>query len=131
MFAVTKQNGLCMAMPDVCLTPAPPGPPVPVPYPNMAMPMLGNPATTKVLIVGMPALTKASKISISSGDEAGVAGGVMPGKIMGAAEFIAGSMTVNLEGHAAVRLSDPTKQNEGNCAGSVLSPSQAIVMIIS
>lgn len=131
MFAVTKQAGQCMAMPDVCKTPAPPGPPIPMPYPNIAMPMLGNPATLKVLIAGMPALTKASKITISNGDQAGVAGGVVSGKMMGAAEFTMGSMTVRLEGNPAVRLSDPTKQNEGNAIGSVLAPSQAVVMIMS
>lgn len=131
MFAVTKQAGQCMAMPDVCKTPAPPGPPIPIPYPNIAMPMMGNPATLKVLIAGMPALTKASKIIISNGDQAGVAGGVVSGKMMGAAEFTMGSMTVRLEGNPAVRLSDPTKQNEGNAIGSVLAPSQAVVMIMS
>lgn len=131
MFAVTKQAGQCMAMPDVCKTPAPPGPPIPIPYPNIAMPMMGNPATLKVLIAGMPALTKASKIAISSGDLGGVAGGVVSGKMMGAAEFTMGSMTVRLEGNPAVRLSDPTKQNEGNAIGSVLAPSQAVVMIMS
>lgn len=131
MFAVTKQAGQCMAMPDVCKTPAPPGPPIPIPYPNIAMPMMGNPATLKVLIAGMPALTKASKITISSGDLGGVAGGVVSGKMMGAAEFTMGSMTVRLEGNPAVRLSDPTKQNEGNAIGSVLVPSQAVVMIMS
>jgi uncharacterized Zn-binding protein involved in type VI secretion len=131
MFAVTKQNGQCMAMPDVCKTPAPPAPPIPIPYPNIAMPMMGNPATMKVLIAGMPALTKSSKISMSNGDQGGVAGGVVSGKIMGAAEFILGSMVVKLEGNPAVRLGDPTKQNEGNAVGSVLAPSQAVVMIMS
>jgi len=131
MFAVTKQNGQCMAMPDVCKTPAPPGPPVPIPYPNTAMPMMGNPATMKVLIAGMPALTKASKITMSNGDQGGVAGGAVSGKIMGAAEFIMGSMKVKLEGNPAVRLGDPTKQNEGNAVGSVLAPSQAVVMVMS
>ena len=131
MFAVTKQNGQCMAMPDVCKTPAPPAPPIPIPYPNIAMPMMGNPCTIKVLICGMPALTKASKIPMSNGNQAGVAGGVMSGKIMGATEFIMGSMAVKLEGNPAVKLGDPTKQNEGNAMGAVLAPSQAVVMIMS
>lgn len=131
MFAVTKQSGQCMAMPDVCKTPAPPAPPVPIPYPNIAMPMLGNPCTMKVLICGMPALSKASKITMSSGDEAGVAGGAMSGKMMGPCEFIMGSMKVMLEGNPAVRLSDPTKQNDGNAMGAVLAPSQAVVMILA
>jgi hypothetical protein len=29
--------GMSMAFPDVCLTPAPPAPPMPIPYPNIAM----------------------------------------------------------------------------------------------
>lgn len=131
MFAVTKQNGQCMAMPDVCKTPLPPAAPVPLPYPNIALPMLGNPATTKVLIAGMPALTKASKISISNGDQAGAAGGVMSSKIMGPTEFVSGSMKVKLEGNPALRLGDPTRQNDGNAIGAVLLPSQSTVMIMS
>lgn len=131
MFAVTKQGGQCMGMPDVCKTPAPPAPPVPIPYPNMAMPPMGNPATTKVLIGGMPALTKASNITLSSGDEPGVAGGVVSGKNMGPAEFVLSSMVVMLEGNPAVRLGDMTKHNDGNIVGSVLAPGQVIVMVMS
>lgn len=130
MFAVTKQNGQCMAMPDVCKTPAPPAPPIPIPYPNISMPMMGMPCTLKVLICGMPALTKASKISLSNGNQPGVAGGLVSGKIMGATEFILGSLKVKLEGNPAVKLGDPTKQNDGNAVGSVLVPSQAVVMIM-
>ncbi|TDY97876.1 UNVERIFIED_ORG: uncharacterized protein DUF4150 [Herbaspirillum seropedicae] len=131
MFAVTKQAGQCMAMPDVCNTPIPPAGPVPIPYPNIAMPMMGNPATTKVMISGMPALTKSSKITMSNGDQPGVNGGVVSGKIMGPAEFIMGSMKVKLEGNPAVRMGDTTKQNDGNAVGAVLVPSQVKVMIMS
>ncbi|MBN9359573.1 DUF4150 domain-containing protein [Herbaspirillum huttiense F1] len=131
MFAVTKQAGQCMAMPDVCNTPIPPAGPVPIPYPNIAMPMMGNPATTKVMISGMPALTKSSKITMSNGNQAGVNGGVVSGKIMGPAEFIMGSMKVKLEGNPAVRMGDTTKQNDGNAVGAVLVPSQVKVMIMS
>ncbi len=131
MFAVTKQNGQCMAMPDVCKTPVPPGAPVPMPYPNISMPMMGNPATLKVMICGMPALTKASKIPMSNGDQPGVAGGVASSKIMGPTEFILSSMKVKLEGNPAVRLGDTTKQNDGNAVGAVLAPSQAKVMVMS
>lgn len=130
MFAVTKENGQLMAMPDVCLTPAPPAPPVPVPYPNIGMPQMGNPVTTKVLINGMPALTKASKVSPTNGDQAGVNQGAVSGKIMGPAEFIMGSTKVKLEGNPAVFLGNMTKQNDGNAVGSVLAPSQNKVMIM-
>lgn len=131
MFAVTKENGQCMGMPDTCLTPAPPAPPVPTPYPNIAMPMMGNPATVKLLVHGMPALTKASKIPLSNGDQAGVSGGVASGKVMGEAEFVMSSQAVKFEGNFAVRLGDTTKQNGGNTVGNVLAPSQPVVMIMS
>ncbi|HAJ26544.1 MAG TPA: type VI secretion protein [Syntrophus sp. (in: bacteria)] len=130
MFAVTKENGQLMAMPDVCLTPAPPAPPIPVPYPNVGMPQMGNPVTTKVLINGMPALTKASKISPTNGDQGGVNQGAVSGKIMGPAEFVMGSTKVKLEGNPAVFLGNMTKQNDGNAVGSVLAPSQNKVMIM-
>lgn len=132
MFAVTKESGQCMGMPDVCLTPVPP--PVtqaPIPYPNIAMPMMGNPATAKVMIHGMPALTKASTISMSSGDEPGVNGGVASGTDMGQMEFTMSSQKVKLEGNFAVRLSDMTKHNGGNAVGNVLAPSQPVVMVMS
>jgi len=131
MFAVTKQGGQCMGMPDVCKTPAPPAPPIPIPYPNIGMPMMGNPATMKVLVCGMPALTKASKITISSGDEAGLAGGVVSGKNMGPVEFILSSLKVKFEGNPSVRLGDTTKHNDGNIVGAVLAPGQVVVMVIS
>lgn len=130
MFAVTKQGGQCMAMPDVCNTPTPAGP-VPIPYPNLGMPTMGNPATLKVMIGGMPALTKASEISMSSGDEPGVSGGVVSGKNMGPVKFMMGSLTVKFEGNPAVRLSDPTQHNDGNTVGLVLAPSQSVVMVMS
>ncbi|WP_321910606.1 DUF4150 domain-containing protein [Paraburkholderia sp. J11-2] len=131
MFAVTVEAGQCMSTPDVCKTPAPPGPPVPVPYPNIAMPQMGYQLTQKVLIVGKPALTKASQIPNSSGDEPGVAGGVVSGKVMAEMKFTAGSMTVKFEGNAAVRLNDPTQHNGGNAVGAVLVPSQNVVMVMS
>ncbi|MFH1984878.1 MAG: PAAR-like domain-containing protein [Pseudomonadota bacterium] len=118
-------------MPDVCQTPSPGGP-VPVPYPNTAMPQMGNPATTKVMINGMPALTKASKIQPTNGDQGGSAGGgVVSGKMMGPAEFIQGSTKVSLEGNPAVFMGNPTKHNDGNAVGSNLAPSQNKVMIMS
>jgi len=117
-----------MAMPDVCKTPAPPAPPIPIPYPNMAQLAMGMPPVPNVLIGGAPSLNKASKIPISSGDEPGVAGGVISGTIIGEVEFIMGSMIVTIGGKPAVRFGDPVKANKGNAVGSVIAPSQSIVM---
>jgi hypothetical protein len=130
MFAVTLAGGQCLAMPDVCQVPSPAGP-VPTPFPNIGMPPMGDSPTSKVLVSGMPALTKASKIPLTNGDQAGTAGGVVSGKVMGEVEFIAGSAKVKFEGQAAIRLSTPTKQNAGNALGAVVAPSQSKVMVIS
>ena len=130
MFAVTKQAGQCMAMPDVCKVPSPGGP-VPTPFVNLAMPMMANPVTKKIQVCGSPALNKASKIPNSNGNEAGTAGGgVSSAKILGECEFTGGSRKVSFEGHPVVRMSDQTKQNTGNAMGSVSVPSQSKVRIM-
>ena len=129
MFACTMGGGMTMAVPDVCLTPAPPAPPIPIPYPNMAQLMMSMAPVPTVLIGGMPALNKASSVPISSGDEPGVAGGVMSGTFIGPMEFVMGSMVVTIGGQAAVRLADPIKSNKGNAFGMVSTPSQALVMV--
>lgn len=132
MFAVTLEAGQCLAFPDVCNTPAPPSPaPVPMPYPNMAMPMLGDPPTEVVLVVGAPALNIESKISMTAGDEPGAVGGLACGEIMGEAAFVTSSLKVSFEGAFAVRLGDSTMQNSNNAVGAVLEPSQSVVMVMS
>ncbi|MEW6262381.1 MAG: DUF4150 domain-containing protein [Thermodesulfobacteriota bacterium] len=130
MNALTIEGGQLMATPDTCQTPQPLGT-VPVPYPNIAMPPVASSTTTKVLIAGMPALTKNSRISISSGDEAGVAGGVACGQIMGEAKFTSGSFRVKLEGSAAVFFGSLTTQNANNAVGCVLMTGQFTVSIMS
>ena len=128
MFICTAGGGSTMAMPDVCKTPAPPAPPIPLPYPNMAQLAMGIPPVPNVLIGGAPSLNKASKIPISSGNEPGVAGGVVSGTFIQEVEFIMGSLIVTIGGKPAVRLGDPVKANKGNAVGSVIAPSQSIVM---
>lgn len=128
MFVCTMEDGMTMAMPDVCLTPAPPAPPLPIPYPNMGQLMMAVPPLPTVLICGAPALNKASVISISTGDEPGVNGGVASGTFIGPVEFVMGSMVVTIGGQPAVRLGDPIKGNNGNAFGTVIAPSQPLVM---
>jgi uncharacterized Zn-binding protein involved in type VI secretion len=133
MFAATKEKGqLATSGPlDICKVPTPPGPPIPMPFPNMGMTANANPVTKKVMIHGMPALTKASKVQPTQGDQAGAAGGLVSGKIMGPAEFVMGSQKVQFEGNPAVFMGNTTKQNDGNAVGADLMPSQNIVMILS
>lgn len=130
MFAITIEKGQAMAVPDICKVPMPPAPPIPTPFPNIGMTPMANPVTKKVLIGGVPALTKASKIPLTTGDEPGVLGGIISGKIMGEVEFIMGSTKVKLEGNPAVFMGNSTKQNNGNAIGADLMPSQATVMIM-
>ncbi|KIQ31966.1 type VI secretion protein [Variovorax paradoxus] len=130
MFAVTLAGGQCMATPDVCEVPTPGGP-VATPFPNIGLPSMGDSPTTKVLVSGMPALTKASKIPLTNGDELGKVGGVVSKKSQGEVEFVVGSAKVKFEGQPAIRLSTPTRQNAGNALGTVVAPSQSKVMVIS
>jgi hypothetical protein len=70
-YASTKAGGNCFAMPDVCLTPAPPAPPIPIPYPNTGMVNQAKKTSTKVKIAGKAVVTVKSEISRSMGDESG------------------------------------------------------------
>lgn len=133
MFAASLEKGICNAMPDVCKTPAPPAPaPVPMPYPNIAQLPMATGASTKVLINMMGAVTAQSKINISSGDEAGVAGGVTSGKNVGEATFKQPSQKVFAEGQGMVPLGSMTGQNgtSANVPGLVAVPSQDKVLLL-
>jgi hypothetical protein len=130
--AFTMAGGLCMGMPDVCKVPAPPAPPIPVPFPNLAQGTMATGTTTKVLVMNMPALTEGSKIAVSSGDEAGVAGGVVSGVIVGPVAFRTSSSKVSFEGQKAVMLTGVTAHNGSNAnmpAGVCLAPSQTSVLV--
>lgn len=89
---------------DVCKVPAPPAPPVPAPFPNMAMCNQANPGTCtkKVKLDGQPGLTKDTQIPTSSGDEGGPAGGVVSGMIKGPCAYKRFSNKVKWEGANAV-----------------------------
>jgi hypothetical protein len=122
-----------MAFPDTCKTPTPAGP-VPMPYPNTAMLMQANPATCtlKVKIMNQPALTKQSVIPMTSGDEAGSAGGVISGEIKGPAQFKKGSIKVKFEGQPAAFQTCPMGHNGTNAnvpAGMHTAPSQTKVLV--
>jgi hypothetical protein len=123
----TTAQGICFAFPDICKTPAPPGPPVPVPYPNIgqlteASDVSDSTGTGKVTVGGSPVvLANTSTIPTTTGDEAGNApGGVISNGFGQKVEFPQGSSTVTIHGKAVVRMLDPTKQNDGNADGVVL-----------
>jgi len=123
-----------MAMPDVCQVPAPPGPPVPTPFPNVAMlnQADGSTCSSRVRIGGRKTCTVQTEVSRTSGDEAGTAKGVMSGTQMDKAVFRSGVSTVKVEGHDIVTHLKPTAHNGSNAnapAGTQLAPSQTTVII--
>ncbi|EYF07312.1 PAAR-like domain-containing protein [Chondromyces apiculatus] len=130
--AATKAGGMCLGVPDVCLTPAPPAPPVPVPYPNLAQMAAANNAVTTVLIENKETVAEGARIPNSSGDEAGVNGGVTSGTFMGPVEPKTFSSKVYFAGRKAVMLTAVTGHNGTSAnmpAGVHLVPSQAKVLV--
>jgi hypothetical protein len=130
--ASTNGGGNCMAMPDVCKVPAPPAPPVPTPFPNTGMLNQATNASMKVKICGKQTITIKSKIPKSTGDEAGVAGGMVSGMNMGPVSFKKGIAKVKVEGSPVVSLTSMTAHNGTNAnvpAGTVVAPSQIKVLV--
>jgi len=123
-----------MAMPDVCQVPAPPGPPVPTPFPNVAMlnQADGSTCSDRVRIGGRKTCTVQTEVSSTSGDEAGTAKGVMSGTNMDKAVFRSGVSSVKVEGHDIVTHLKPTAHNGSNAnapMGTQAAPSQTTVIV--
>jgi hypothetical protein len=118
-------------MPDVCKVPAPPGPPVPGPFPNNSKMTSAVATSVNVLTEGKPMIVMTSKLPVSDGDEQGVAGGVTSNMVKGETMFKAGSSKVFVEGKKAVVLGAPTTHNgtNANAVGTHVAPSQTKVII--
>jgi hypothetical protein len=70
--------------------------------------------TKKVRCDGNPVCVEDSNFSMSTGDEAGAAGGLMSGKIKGKAEFVNFSFDVQFEGKNVPRAFDLMLHNDKN-----------------
>ena len=108
-----SSNGVSIAFPDVCKTPSPAGP-IPIPYPNIAMASDTDKGTKKVKCDGESTCTKDANFKMSTGDEAGSAGGVVSSKTKGKAEFLLFSMDVKFEGKSVTRAFDIMLHNDKN-----------------
>src|SRR4030042_7193200 len=135
--ASSNGGGKCVAFPDVVKVPAPPAPFVPTPFPNLAMPnqAKGSTASKKVKILNKKVLTTKTEISMSSGNEAGTAGGGMiSSKIKGPAKYKKGSSKVKVEGSPIVHLTSMIGQNgsanHNMPAGVQVAPSQTKVLVM-
>lgn len=110
-----SSSGVTIAFPDVCKTPAPPAPFVPIPYPNIAQSSDTAKGTKKVKCDGNSTCVKDSNFKMSTGDEAGSAGGGMiSSKIKGKAEFVMFSFDVKFEGKNVCRAFDIMLHNDKN-----------------
>lgn len=131
MFANTQLGGLDTGLPDVCLTPAAAGVPVPVPYPNFANGPMGVPAAYNVLISCAPAHNLMTSVPLTNGDNAGVNTGVASGTVMGPSRHLTGAFTCLIGGAPASRMTSVSLQNSTNCPGARMVPSQVTVLILS
>lgn len=136
MPASTNGGGQCMTPgpTDVCKTPAAPSP-IPLPYPNIAQlsQAKGGTCSIKVKISNKKTALENTEISMSSGDEAGTAGGgVVSSKFKGPCKFKQGTSKVKAEGKKVAYVTCMIGQNGGNAnmpAGVQVAPSQTGVIV--
>ena len=89
--------------------------------------------STTVFIVGKNAATENTEIAMSSGDEAGRAGGVVSGTTGGSCRFRLGSAVVLIEGYATAFCGTRIEQNGDNTNaphGIQVAPSQGKVFVV-
>jgi hypothetical protein len=121
-------SGITTAAPDVCKTPSPGGP-IPIPYPNIAKSSDTAKGAKKVKCDGNPVCVKDSNFMMSTGDEAGSAGGgVASNKIKGKAEFVNFSFDVQIEGKNVPRALDMMLHNDKNTPPSPLVQGPAVAL---
>jgi hypothetical protein len=124
-------NGVTIAFPDVCKTPAPPAPPIPIPYPNIAKSSDTAKGAKKVKGDGNPICVKDSNFMMSTGDEAGSLMGVASNKIKGKAEFVNFSFDVQIEGKNVPRAFDLMLHNDKNTPPSPVMQGPVIAIAMT
>src|SRR5687767_15919889 len=91
-------GGMSMVFPDVCKTPAPPAPPIPIPYPNIGKASDTSQGPTTVKTDGSMPMVKGAKYMMSVGDEPGTVGGIISGVFKQECEFMLYSFDVKFDG---------------------------------
>ena len=128
MFANTQMMGVDLGFPDVCLTPPAA---VPIPYPNIGLGPMGVPAAYNILYMCTPAHNMLTTVPLTNGDNAGVMLGVASGLVMGPDRHITAAFTVLVKGIPATRMTSVSIQNNTNCPGMRLVPSQVKVLLLA
>ena len=129
MLAKTQAGGMCMAFPDVCLTPTPV--PVPIPYPNMAMHPTAVGFVPNVLVTCAPAHNLMTITPLTLGDQPGVNLGVASGTFMAPSRNVTGAFTVIVGCAPMTRLTSVSIQNSTNDPGAAIVPSVTNVLVLS
>lgn len=130
MFSNTQMMGMDTGFPDVCLTPSPAGP-VPIPYPNISLGPTTVPAQVRVFHMFTPAHNMASVAPLSNGDNAGLATGVASGTVMGPRRHVTAAFTILVGGMPTTKMTSVAIQNNTNCPGVRMVPSQVRVILLA
>jgi hypothetical protein len=132
MFANSSLGGMSFTFPDICKTPAPPLPFIPIPYPNWSFHIMATGFVPKVLWMCSPAHVIArTQVPISFGDTPGVLGGIISQSFMSTTYFLTGAFTVLLQGLPATRMTSITLMNRCNMIGISIVPSQFKVLLLA
>lgn len=131
MFANVNLGVMNLCFPDVCKIPMPA--PVPMPLVNIAFSLTHIPSQFKVICGGGIGENLLTTGTISNGDEAGIAMGLISQLIIGPDRPITCSVKVFFEAIPATRLTSMTGQNGilPNGVGLSLTPAQFKVLLIS
>jgi len=124
---------MCLGFPDVCKVPAPPAPFVPTPFPNTGQLSGASSTCSKVKFKNKDAFTEKSKMSRSSGDEAGTLKGMVSSTNMSTVKPTKGAAKVKCKGSPVLTVLKPYGHNGSSSnapPGAQLAPSQTKVIIM-
>lgn len=121
-------GGVTIVFPDVCKTPAPPAPAIPVPYPNVARSTHATKTATTVQADGYPLCTKDSVFRLSTGDEAGSLLGVASSTVRGKAQFVNYALDVQAQGKPIPRALDLMLHNDKNTPPTPLGQGPVVAL---
>lgn len=128
--ATTTAGGQCAAFPDVCKTPVPGAPPVPIPYPNISMCSGAKKVVKKVVIVKKKTVSEKSLIKSSKGDEAGSLKGLISNKHRAETKFKKYSSKVYAKKKKIVHHTAITTHNGSNPNSPGLHPKPSQTKVI-
>lgn len=131
MFANVNLGVMNFSFPDVCNIPVPA--PVPTPLVNIALSCTHIPSQFKVICGGGLSENLLTTGTISNGDQAGIAMGLISFLIMGPDRPITCSVKTFFGGIPATRLTSLNGQNGilPNALGISITPAQFCVLLIS